>query len=433
MTSPQFRFNPLTGQLDLSDVGGGGSGNVTGPGSSVDTDIAVFDGTDGKKIKDGGKTIAQIAPLTTKGDIYGFTTVPARVPVGANGYALTANSAASSGFDWEPISNTPNAVAFNPGKVVTLVDDFFSSSLANNGDFRCGQLGWQTYGGQWSQGQGTAANPGVAVPTNGAFASMTLDNSDMTASLQPGSGIVSLNYVLKLTTLSALGNRYNFYCGLGNLTPSNGIYFTYSDNVNSGNWQIVCAKQGVGTTTTNTSIPAVTGYVNLGIVINAAGTSVGFFINGVLAGTIATANIPTAAISPIVSFVRTSGALPAALFDLFYMTTTLNNARSGGTVIPVGTTTVAAYTQTPTDYQVLITDATVGVSNTSAPRTITMPNANMAIGQQWTIKDESGGAFTNNITISGNGANIDGSSTTLLNTNYGAVTLYWNGSAFFII
>lgn len=433
MTSPQFRYNPLTGQLDLSDVGGGGSGNVTGPGSSVDTDIAVFDGTDGKKIKDGGKTIAQIAPLTAKGDIYGFTTVPARVPVGANGYALTANSAAASGFDWEPITATAQSVVFNPGKVVTLVDDFFSTSLANSADSRSGQLGWQTYGGQWSQGVGTAANPGVATPTNGAFASMSLDNSDNTASVQIGSGIISLNYVLKLTTLSAVANRYIFQVGLGFSTATNGIYFQYSDNVNSGNWQIVCTKAGVGTTTTNTSIPAVTGYVNLGITINAAGTSVGFFINGVLAGTIATANIPTAAISPTVAFQRSSGALPAALLDLFYMTTSLTNARSGGVVIPVGTTTVSNYTQTPTDYQVLITDATVGVSNTSSARTITMPNANMAVGQQWTIKDESGGAFTNNITISGNGANIDGGSTTLLNTNYGAVTLYWNGSAFFII
>ena len=35
-------------------------GNVTNPSSSTDLDIAVFDGTTGKLIKDGGKTIAQI-------------------------------------------------------------------------------------------------------------------------------------------------------------------------------------------------------------------------------------------------------------------------------------------------------------------------------------------------------------------------------------
>jgi|SRR6185436_6681354 len=216
---------------------------------------------------------------------------------------------------------------FNPFKFVRLFDDFYSSFLANAIDGRCGELGWQTYGGQWSQGVGTAANPGVATPTNGGFASMTLDNSDNTASVQVGGGVITLSYVLDLVALSAVANRYNFYCGLGGITPNNGIYFTYSDNVNSGNWQIVCAKATVGTTTTNTSIAATTGYHKYQIVINAAGNSVSFYIDGVLAGTIATANIPTAAISPIVSFVRSSGALPAALFDLFVLENILTTSR----------------------------------------------------------------------------------------------------------
>jgi len=39
-------------------------------------------------------------PLTTKGDLYGFSTVPARVPVGTNGQVLTADSAESAGVKW---------------------------------------------------------------------------------------------------------------------------------------------------------------------------------------------------------------------------------------------------------------------------------------------------------------------------------------------
>lgn len=39
-------------------------------------------------------------PVTTKGDLYGFTTVPARVPVGSNGAVLTADSTQSSGLNW---------------------------------------------------------------------------------------------------------------------------------------------------------------------------------------------------------------------------------------------------------------------------------------------------------------------------------------------
>lgn len=45
--------------------GGGGSGDVVGPSSAVDNDIAVFDGTTGKLIKDGGMTIAQILAIAS--------------------------------------------------------------------------------------------------------------------------------------------------------------------------------------------------------------------------------------------------------------------------------------------------------------------------------------------------------------------------------
>ncbi len=44
-------------------AGGGGTGDVTGPGSSVDNDIALFDGTSGKTIKDSGTTIGQAQRL----------------------------------------------------------------------------------------------------------------------------------------------------------------------------------------------------------------------------------------------------------------------------------------------------------------------------------------------------------------------------------
>jgi hypothetical protein len=39
-------------------------------------------------------------PLTTKGDLYGFSTVPARVAVGTNGQVLTADSTNANGVAW---------------------------------------------------------------------------------------------------------------------------------------------------------------------------------------------------------------------------------------------------------------------------------------------------------------------------------------------
>ena len=44
-------------------------------------------------------------PLTTKGDLYGFSTVPARLPVGTNAQVLTADSTASTGLAWATASS----------------------------------------------------------------------------------------------------------------------------------------------------------------------------------------------------------------------------------------------------------------------------------------------------------------------------------------
>ena len=75
-----------------------------------------------------------------------------------------------------------------------------------------------------------------------------------------------------------------------------------------------------------------------------------------------------------------------------------------------------------------------GVTDTSVPRTIYLPDAADFDGNILMIKDESGGAGTNNITVSAADAaqNVDGGSVTI-NTNYGSVRVYSNGSNWFSI
>ncbi len=51
------------------------------------------------------------SPLTTKGDIYGFTTHPQRIPVGADGQTLIADSTVPLGVKWASSSGYPPDVS----------------------------------------------------------------------------------------------------------------------------------------------------------------------------------------------------------------------------------------------------------------------------------------------------------------------------------
>jgi len=90
-------------------------------------------------------------------------------------------------------------------------------------------------------------------------------------------------------------------------------------------------------------------------------------------------------------------------------------------------------TATAASYTALITDYYIGITNTSAAGTITLPPAATAgNGKVYIIKDESGGAAGNNITVQGNGAElIDGANTALITTNYGSIKLMCNGTNWF--
>ena len=88
-------------------------------------------------------------------------------------------------------------------------------------------------------------------------------------------------------------------------------------------------------------------------------------------------------------------------------------------------------TTTAIDYNVQTSDFYIGVTDTSAPRTITLPAA-APEGMSFCIKDESGGAFTNNITVDVSGGGlIDGDATTTINANYDALWFISDGTNYF--
>ncbi|MCH7843503.1 MAG: hypothetical protein IID01_12150 [Chloroflexi bacterium] len=78
-------------------------------------------------------------------------------------------------------------------------------------------------------------------------------------------------------------------------------------------------------------------------------------------------------------------------------------------------------------------DQIIGV-NRAGIVTITLPTAQLRSGRVYTIKDESGSASSNNITIATEGAEtIDGSATDTISEDYGAKAYYSDGSNWFTI
>jgi len=90
-----------------------------------------------------------------------------------------------------------------------------------------------------------------------------------------------------------------------------------------------------------------------------------------------------------------------------------------------------------TSYTVLASDYIVAVTSTSSAVTVTLPAAAAGnAGQVWIVKDESGGAATHNITVKTNGGTIDGVAAgtgKVINTNYGSLKAYSNGTNYFTI
>jgi hypothetical protein len=74
----------------------------------------------------------------------------------------------------------------------------------------------------------------------------------------------------------------------------------------------------------------------------------------------------------------------------------------------------------------------IGVTSTAATRTITLATADTVAGRVIIVKDESGGAGTNNITVTTQGGQtIDGAASITISSNYGVVRVYSDGTNWF--
>lgn len=99
------------------------------------------------KRKDSGGSVTTIegggstSPLTTKGDVWGYSTVDARIPVGSNGQVLTADSTQTLGLKWAAAGGSTLGINDGPFWAPWSAP---GSPDAKNAEFTGSQLGGMT-------------------------------------------------------------------------------------------------------------------------------------------------------------------------------------------------------------------------------------------------------------------------------------------------
>lgn len=234
-------------------------------------------------------------------------------------------------------TNTGQMGCVGYNQMISEWDDFIGAASTTG----TGKLNWINQLGNPSTFGGTSTNPGIIYTDIGGIAGsdyiyLTGRPSFDTSPFVLGGGTLNINWVIDLSALSTTLNHYTVYIGLGdsttlstnsNLEPIDGAYFAYSNDVNSGNWQIKTASAGTRTVG-NTTIAAATGFKNYGIQIDAAASTISYTINGVAVDSSPlTTNIPTANITPFFMVYNDLGVITPMAIDLFYYTQTLTTAR----------------------------------------------------------------------------------------------------------
>ena len=189
----------------------------------------------------------------------------------------------------------------------SLFDDFVEFLPDSGASTRAGRLGrYYTGTGASVEYPAPPTSPGrvgILGLKKGTATGQTTVTGLHTAAFIPGAGEIVFECELSTDQdLSAINfdNAQIQRVGFGDVrtgAPDNTIMFQLikDDNPDSHGWRGRCSNGGTATITTSNYVPAAGEWLRLKFVVNAAGTSVEFFVNGSTLGTITT-NIPTAAL-----------------------------------------------------------------------------------------------------------------------------------------
>ncbi len=124
-------------------------------------------------------------------------------------------------------------------------------------------------------------------------------------------------------------------------------------------------------------------------------------------------------------YMASGGKVYISTGSRIYLSAYVTQLNCGQTIHRVAVS-ASNYSTGPQDYMICYT------SITSGGNTVTLGSSQVEDGRIIIVKDESGNAGTDNITVATQGSEtIDGAATVTINTNYGVVRLYSDGSNWF--
>jgi hypothetical protein len=273
-------------------------GNEFSPGTPANGDLWVYHTTNNKWQHETLSAAGVAAAVHTHSgsDIVSGTVGIAYLPTGTSGSTVAlgnhthaAADVISGTFD---IARIPRPGVLVPSTMYMTWSDFVGSSVVPWSSLTGGTgatVGFTQSGADdnpglltFSTGSTSTGRAGTGSGNTDAFVFGTRPHVFSTA-------------VLLVSNLSTSTERYSMEVGfIDSLTGAitYGAYFSYSDNVNGGNWLCTCSN-GTGSTSVDSTISVATGtWYRLEIEVNSAGTSVVFRINGTTRATITT-DIPT--------------------------------------------------------------------------------------------------------------------------------------------
>jgi hypothetical protein len=231
----------------------------------------------------GGGGIASINGNTTSAQVI---TGGTGISVSSSAGTTTITNTGSGGgqFIIDPTSSIP---------VFQVTEDFLPYNYEVNTSNPVGILGLAF--------QGSCAALATNTDTRVGFVEYTVDSSvtssGFVSALQPilfGASSQVFAGSFYIPSLPTVTNSYGISFGFGDSFPAVNNSALLFFNYLNANWQGQTYSNDVGTNYVDLGIPVTTGWNDVRVEVNTAGTEVMFYINGTAASTSITTNIPTA-------------------------------------------------------------------------------------------------------------------------------------------